>query len=86
MSLTTSLSFSSSDPFATIAPFYDLDLQGYDEDIALYRLLAERSTGSVLELGCGTGRVALALADDGHDVVGVDMSKGMLEIAKRHDH
>lgn len=84
MSLTTSLSFSSSDPFATIAPFYDLDLQGYDDDVALYRLLAKRSTGSVLELGCGTGRISLALADDGHDVVGVDMSDGMLEVAKRH--
>ena len=86
MSLTTSLSFSSSDPFATVAPFYNLDLRDYNDDVSLYRLLAERSTGSVLELGCGTGRVALALAGDGHDVVGVDMSTGMLEIANRHDH
>ena len=36
----------------------------------------------VLELACGTGRVAIALANQGADVVGLDFSPPMLEIAR----
>jgi SAM-dependent methyltransferase len=39
--------------------------------------------GSVLDAGCGTGRVAQELSRRGHDVVGVDMDPGMLEAARR---
>ena len=83
MNLVRSFPHSTGDPFAAVAPFYDLDLEGYDEDVAFYRLLAEQaSDGGVLELGCGTGRVARALAGDGYEVVGVDISEPMLEIAR----
>lgn len=34
---------------------------------------------SILDLGCGTGRVAIGLAERGYDVVGVDLSQSMLE-------
>ena len=70
------------DPFAAVAPFYDLDLEGYDDDLFLYRQLASEAGGAVLELGCGTGRVARALADEGVEVVGVDLSRSMLAIAR----
>lgn len=70
------------DPFAAVAPFYDLDMSGYEDDVTLYRQLAGTADGAVLELGCGTGRVALALADDGVEVVGVDISEAMLAIAR----
>jgi SAM-dependent methyltransferase len=70
---------------STIAPFYDLDLEGYDDDVRLYRALAEEYAGPVLELGCGTGRVALALAADGREVVGVDLSEAMLDVARGGD-
>ena len=73
---------SAGDPFVAVAPFYDLDLEGYDADIALYVELAARAEGPVLELGSGTGRVALALAAEGHEVVGVDISEAMLDIAR----
>lgn len=73
---------SAGDPFAAVAPFYDLDLEGYDADVALYVELAARAEGPVLELGSGTGRIALALAAEGADVVGVDVSEGMLDIAR----
>jgi len=73
---------SSDDPFASVAPFYDLDLEGYEDDVTLYRELATRADGPVLELGCGTGRVALALAAEGIEVVGVDISEAMLVIAR----
>lgn len=73
------------DPFTTIARFYDLDLEGYDEDVELYRGLAAERGGAVLELACGTGRVALALAGDGREVTGVDSSAGMLHCARAKD-
>ena len=71
------------DRLADLAPLYDLDVAGYDADIDLYAALAaEAGRGSrparVLELGCGTGRVAAALAEEGHPIVAVDTSEAML--------
>ena len=71
------------DPLAAVAPFYDLDLEDYDDDIAMYREFAEEHGKTVLELGCGTGRVAEPLARDGCEVTGVDLSPAMLERAQR---
>ncbi|MCZ8380609.1 class I SAM-dependent methyltransferase [Mycobacterium sp. CPCC 205372] len=45
-------------------------------------LLAEHGGSRVLDAGCGTGRVAIALADRGHTVVGVDVDAGMLSAAR----
>ena len=45
------------DPFTTIAPFYDLDFEDYYDDVSFYRTLAEYHGDTVLEFGCGTGRV-----------------------------
>ena len=52
-------------------------------DVAFYRRLAESAGGPVLELACGTGRVAIALAEAGNDVVGLDLSEPMLRVAER---
>lgn len=51
-------------------------------DLAFYEKLATRAGGPVLELGSGTGRVALALATAGHQVVGIDLSPGMVAVAE----
>ncbi|MEM1334988.1 MAG: class I SAM-dependent methyltransferase [Actinomycetota bacterium] len=40
------------------------------------------ATGSVLDAGCGTGRVAIELARRGYDVAGVDLDPGMLDTAR----
>lgn len=53
------------------------------EDIALYRRIAAGRTRNILELACGTGRVACALAACGHTVFGIDSSAAMLEEARR---
>jgi SAM-dependent methyltransferase len=53
------------------------------DDLPFYRALIAEHGGPVLELGCGTGRVALALAADGVEVVGVELSEAMLELAHR---
>lgn len=46
-------------------------------------LVMRYAPGSVLDAGCGTGRVARALADRGLDVVGVDLDPDMLAVARR---
>ncbi|MCC6527927.1 MAG: class I SAM-dependent methyltransferase [Polyangiaceae bacterium] len=51
-------------------------------DLAFWRGLAAEHGGPVLELGAGTGRVALALAEAGHDVTGLDRSLALLEWAR----
>ncbi len=71
-----------SDPFAAVAGFYDLDLDGFDADVALYERLSDAGWRSVLELGCGTGRVAAALGRAGLAVTGVDVSAAMLNAAR----
>jgi SAM-dependent methyltransferase len=64
--------------------FYGLLFDGRRHDIGFYLDWAEEATGPTLELGVGTGRVALALARAGHEVVGVDTSGEMLaELAVR---
>jgi SAM-dependent methyltransferase len=51
-------------------------------DIAFYERLARETGGGVLELACGTGRIALALAETGLEITGVDISEGMLSVAR----
>lgn len=47
-------------------------------DVPFYRELALRHGGPVLELGCGTGRLAIPIARAGVPVTGVDISRPML--------
>ncbi len=47
-------------------------------DVAFWRRIALESRGPVLELGCGTGRIALPLARAGAELVGIDRSEQML--------
>lgn len=51
-------------------------------DVEFYRALADEHGGPVIELACGTGRVAIPLAEAGHEIVGVDRSAPMLAIAE----
>src|ERR1051326_2942980 len=46
-----------------------------------YRDIASQPGGPVLELACGTGRLTLPVAADGHEVVAVDASTAMLDMA-----
>jgi len=52
--------------------------QGLRYDVARYIEMAHETGGPVLEPCCGTGRVALPLAEAGFDVVGVDLSSELL--------
>ncbi|MEJ7750332.1 MAG: class I SAM-dependent methyltransferase [Thermoleophilaceae bacterium] len=52
--------------------WHDVECASYAADLALWRELAGERDGPVLDLGCGTGRVALDLAAQGFEVTGVD--------------
>ncbi|HOJ05838.1 MAG TPA: class I SAM-dependent methyltransferase [Bacteroidota bacterium] len=62
-----------------VAEWYDDFLRDEHADLELYRGELHGVAGPVLELGCGTGRMLLALSDNGWDVDGVDVSTDMLE-------
>jgi SAM-dependent methyltransferase len=74
------------DPYAhLVARHYDTIyavLRGGSRDVAFYRELARESGGPVLELGCGTGRILLPIAQDGVACVGVDASRAMLAVLR----
>jgi SAM-dependent methyltransferase len=65
-----------------IARIYDPWSVTVVEDVPFYLAEARRLGGPVLELGVGTGRIAIPIAAAGLDVVGVDLSAGMLEVAR----
>jgi SAM-dependent methyltransferase len=61
------------------AIWHDVECGSYAADLELWDSMATAGQGPVLELGCGTGRVALHLARRGHRVVGVDSDPELLE-------
>ena len=65
-----------------IARLYDPWSVSVVEDVPFYLERARRSGGPVVELGVGTGRIAIPIAADGIQVIGVDSSEGMLEVAR----
>jgi SAM-dependent methyltransferase len=57
---------------------------GWDRDDDLFLALAgENGPARVLDLGCGTGRLTLAMAAAGHRVTGVDPAAASIEAARR---
>lgn len=62
------------------AIWHDVECGSYAADLPLWEELAARQEGPVLELGCGTGRVALHLARRGHRVYGLDRDPELLTV------
>ena len=65
------------------ADIYDSVYSYLTVDIPFYVEEATNAQGPVLELGCGTGRVAIPVAEAGADVVALDYSEAMLSVARR---
>lgn len=63
------------------ADVYDLVYSYVSKDIPFYTNQAVRSGGTVLELGCGTGRVSIPIAEAGVKIIGMDSSPEMLRVA-----
>ena len=70
-------------PFDPIAHYYDADDGQLVEDIPTVLAFAQKTGGPVLELGVGTGRLALPLAEAGYHVTGIDSAAAMLAIARQ---
>lgn len=73
-----------------IAPLYDRingeEYQPYASFLQeAFRRYAHIPVREVLDLGCGTGCIASLLADAGYDMVALDNSPDMLNIARRHN-
>ena len=65
------------------ADIYDFQVGAKGDDLAFWTQLAKEANGPVLELACGTGRVAIPLARTGFAVTGLDISPNMLAVARR---
>jgi SAM-dependent methyltransferase len=65
-----------------LAEYYDLIHAHVKDDIPFYLSLAQETGGPILELGCGSGRTLIPLAEAGFKTVGLDNSRSMLERAR----
>lgn len=70
-------------PYDAIAELYDPWSRSVTEDIPFYVAEARKAGGPVVELGVGTGRIAVPTAAAGVRVIGIDSSAGMLEVCRR---
>ncbi len=61
------------------AIWHDVECGAYGVDLGVWEELAAAHPGPILELGAGTGRVALTLSRAGHEVVAVDHAPELLE-------
>ena len=64
---------------SSAAIWHDVECGGYAADLPVWERLAGDADGPVLELGCGTGRVALRLAGRNNEVWAVDADASLLE-------
>jgi SAM-dependent methyltransferase len=67
-----------------IAELYDPWSRSVVEDVGFYVEESVAAGGPVVELGVGTGRIAIPVASEGVRVIGVDSSPGMLDVCRRH--
>ena len=70
-----------SDPgVSTAAIWHDAENGAYSADLPFWEELAGEAGGTVLDLGCGTGRVALHLARRGHATIGLDLDPELVAV------
>ncbi len=75
--------------FSTVAEFYDLvngeAYEPYAEMLKTAFKFADIEVREVLDLGCGTGGISALLSDDGFDMVALDVSPEMLNVARERN-
>jgi len=71
-----------------LAHIHDVGFGGFADDVAphLLRILRRAGirSGRIVEVGCGSGRLARHLTDRGYQVHGSDVSPAMIRLARRH--
>jgi SAM-dependent methyltransferase len=70
-------------PAPAVVIWHDVECGTYQADLPLWRALAREAGGPILDVGAGTGRVALHLARAGHAVIALDRDRHLL--AALHD-
>jgi SAM-dependent methyltransferase len=68
--------------YDSIAALYDPWSRSVTEDVDFYVAEARKAAGPIVELGVGTGRIAVPVAKSGVAVIGVDSSQRMLDICR----
>lgn len=70
--------------YSVVAQFYDeaYGQESDSSDILFYLEAAKKSSGPVLEIACGTGRILLPIANSGIEIDGIDISEAMLSVLK----
>lgn len=71
------------DEFFNIPDYYDAMVQGVAGDVEFYAAEAKRAKGPVLELGAGTGRTLIPMAEAGATVTGLDANAAMLDALRK---
>jgi SAM-dependent methyltransferase len=66
-------------PRSPLVVWHDVECGFYRADLALWHELAAAARGPLLDVGAGTGRVALELARAGHDVTALDRERELLD-------
>jgi SAM-dependent methyltransferase len=70
------------DAYERLGALYDVWCESVVEDLAFYVEACEGISGPIVELGVGSGRVAVQLALAGHEIRGLDASPAMLALAR----
>jgi SAM-dependent methyltransferase len=63
----------------TATVWHEVECGPYAADLLLWEELADEANGPILDLGCGTGRVARHLAQRGHSIVGLDTNPSFVD-------
>ncbi|MDQ0271357.1 class I SAM-dependent DNA methyltransferase [Cytobacillus purgationiresistens] len=62
---------------------YDQTYNHFQNDLPLLLEWAVKKGGTAIDLACGTGRITIPIAENGLDIIGIDLNEGMLERAKK---
>lgn len=65
-----------------LAELYDLEENFSDDVMLVQELISGKEELNILECFCGTGRLAIPLAEAGHKVTGIDIAQAMVERAR----
>ncbi len=69
--------------YRAIARFFDAETADKTDDLRMYSRLAAETEGAILDVGCGSGRVLIHLAQEGHRVHGIESDPAMLRELER---
>lgn len=72
-------------PEELAAGFYALEMENFSKDCVFFEKVLPQH-GAILEMGCGTGRVARHLGRENRPMTGIDISLPMLRLAAKYLH